>query len=458
MKRIERLTYTDLTNLAVEGRDTQMHQGALAVLDGAALLDADGRVDVGRVRAHLSARLDRVPLLRKRLWRTAMFQGRPLWVDDPSFAIEDHVLVARLAEPGGERRAIEFAEEHMATLMDRSRPLWEVWLLEGYGPGLVGLFLKLHHALADGGAILNIVALLFDMEPNVVESAAPDWTPQPPPPATALLLDNLASKADTIGAGLRWLAHPITLCRAAATNWRRLMEALREGRNAPVTSLNARIGVRRRIGVLPLDLAELKAAAHARGAKVNDVLLDVIASGIGTVLAARGESTRGMAIHASMAVRLPDGEGALGGNHSGTMVVPLPLDEEEVPRLASIAGATAKAKRQQSGAVPQGLMVLLAVTGLTRFFIRRQHMVNVLMTNLAGPQFPLYIAGARILDVFAITPVAGNVTASFAALSYNGRLDLAVAADARSWPDLDVLLRAMAGGWRRLSASSSAAA
>lgn len=457
MNRVGRLTYTDLANLATDAPDSQMHQGALAVLDGAALIDDAGHVDVERVRAHVAARLDRVPLLRRRLWKTAPFQGRPLWVDDPSFAIEHHVLVARLPEPGGERRAIEFAQEHMAELMDRSRPLWELWLLEGYGPGLVGVFLKLHHAMADGGAILNIVALLFDVEPDAVETPAPPWTPQPPPRGMALLLDNLASKADTIAGGFRRLAHPVALCRSAAASLRRLREALREGRHAPVTSLNARIGSQRRIGVLPLDLGEVKAAAHARGVKVNDVLLDVIASGLRTVLAKRGESTRGVAIHASIAVRLPDAEGALGGNHSGTMVVPLPLDEEEVPRLASIARATAKAKRQQSASVPQGLMVVLAVTGLTRFFIRRQHMVNILVTNLAGPPFPLYIAGARILDVFAITPVAGNVTASFAALSYDGRIDLSVAADASSWPDLDVLISAMGRGWLRLSGSRLAA-
>lgn len=457
MKRLERLTYTDLTNLAVDGPDTQMHQGALGVLDGAALLDADGHVRADRVREHVAARLDRVPLLRRRLWKTAPFLGRPLWVDDAEFAIEHHVLVARLPEPGGERRAIEFAQQHMAELMDRSRPLWELWLLEGFGPGLVGVFLKLHHAMADGGAILNIVALLFDTEPNVVETQPAPWTPQAPPGAGALLLDNLVSKADTIASGLRRLGHPVVLCRAAAANWRRLLEATRQGRHAAVTSLNARIGSQRRIGVLPLDLAEVKAAAHARGAKVNDVLLDVIASGLRAVLLERGESTRGIAIHASMAVRLPEADGALGGNHAGTMVVPLPLEQDEVPRLGSIARATAEAKQRQSASVPQGLMVLLAVTGLTRFFIRRQHMVNILVTNLAGPPFPLYIAGAKILDVFAITPVAGNVTASFAALSYDGRIDLAVDADASSWPDLDVLISAMARGWLRLSGSKLAA-
>jgi hypothetical protein len=182
----------------------------------------------------------------------------------------------------------------------------------------------------------------------------------------------------------------------------------------------------------------------------------VIASGLRSVLAERGEPTRGVALHASMAVRLPDSDGALGGNHAGTMVVPLVLDQAEGPRLAAIAAATARAKREQRGAVPQGLMVVLALTGLMRFFIRRQHMVNLLVTNLAGPPVPLYIAGARLLDVFAIIPVSGNVTASFAAFSYNGRIDLSVDTDASSWPDVDVLIGGMAAGWQRLSTKLAA--
>jgi len=173
--QVERLSLLDLTNLAVEAADTPMHQGGLGVRDGAHLLDSNGRVRIDEVRAHLQSRLDRVPELRRTLWKTGPLEGAPVWVDDPGFRIEDHVLVANLPEPGGERRAIEFAKEAMAGLMDRSRPLWQLWLLEGYGPSEVGVFLKLHHVLADGAAILKIITLLFDLEPGVVEAPAKSW-------------------------------------------------------------------------------------------------------------------------------------------------------------------------------------------------------------------------------------------------------------------------------------------
>ena len=152
-----------------------------------------------------------------------------------------------------------------------------------------------------------------------------------------------------------------------------------------------------------------------------------------------------------MAVLLSPETSDVSGNHAGTMIVPLPVDGmSENERLSAIAAATARAKHAQRGGMSQGFMVLMAVTGLTRFFIRRQRLVNILVTNLAGPQFPLYVAGARLLDAFAITPVAGNVTASFAVLSYDGHLDLSVHADGEAWPDFDVLMSGIEFAWREL--------
>jgi diacylglycerol O-acyltransferase / wax synthase len=458
--RVMRLSLADLTNLAVEAEDTPMHEGALGVLDAEQLLDRDGHVRIDRLRVHLAGRLNRVPELRRRLWRTEPFEGRPLWIDDPGFRIEDHVLVARLPAPGGESRAFEFAEARMLALMDRSHPLWQLWFLEGYGPGKVGVFLKLHHALADGMAVLNIIGILFDTEAGVVEAAPAPWSPAPAPGHRALVRDNVARKGEMLARAGRRFVHPIVFLEACAASCRGLWVALNEGIGAPRTSLNRPIGPGRKIAVLRLSLKEVKDLAHMRGVKVNDVGLDLVAGGLRRVLVSRGERTEGMSIRASMAVLLPSAEkSAVVGNHAGTLVVPLPVgDDDSVQRLAAIALSTARAKTRQRGAVPQLLMVLLAITGLTRLLIRRQHLVNVLVTNLAGPQFPLYIAGARLLDAFAITPVAGNVTASFAVLSYDGNLDLSVHVDADAWPDLDVLMRGMSLEWGELTRAAAAAA
>ncbi len=456
MAALERLSVADLSNLAVEAPDTPMHQGALGVLDGRTLLDADGHVAIARVRSHLQARLERVPQLRRILYTTGPFQGRPMWVDDPTFRIENHVVVAQLPAPGGETEGLKFAERMMASLMDRSRPLWQLWFLEGYGEGKVGLFLKLHHVFADGPAILNIIGLLFDLEPGIVGSPTP-WSPSPPPKAPALAWDNLARKGRAVKGAARRLAHPVLLgtsTRAAALG---IWAALQEGRGAPRTSINRPIGSRRRVGVVRLSLAEVKSVAHEAGVKVNDVFLDLIAGGLRAVLASRGIPVDEMDIRASMAVSLHSSRNDLVGNHVGTMIVPLPLGEAgAAARLGTIAANTARAKARQRGAVPQAFMAALALSGLTRFFIRRQHLVNVLVTNLSGPQFPLYVAGARLLDAVPIPPIAGNVTVSFAALSYDGNLDLSVHADRQAWPDLEVLLEGMRSGWRQLRGASAA--
>jgi diacylglycerol O-acyltransferase len=453
MPALERLSVADLSNLAIEATDTPMHQGALGVLDGQPLLDADGRVAIERVRSHLQARLERVPELRKILYQTGPFQGRPLWVDDPAFAVENHVLVGRLAAPGGETEALKFAEGMMASLMDRTRPLWQLWFLEGYGGGKVGIFLKLHHVFADGPAILNIIALLFDLEPGILDSPSP-WSPSAPPPALALVLDNMSRKGRAMKRAARRLAHPVLLGASAGAATRGIWAALQEGRGAPRTSINRPIGATRRVGVVRLSLADVRSVAHETGVKLNDVFLDLIAGGLRAVLVSRGVAVDGMDIRASMAVALRPSRTDLVGNHAGTMIVPLPLGEAgAAARLATIAANTARAKAKQRGAVPQAFMVALALSGLTRFFIRRQHLVNVLVTNLSGPQFPLYVAGARLLDAVPIPPIAGNVTASFAALSYDGNLDLSVHADREAWPDLEVLLEGMRSSWRELYAA-----
>jgi WS/DGAT/MGAT family acyltransferase len=346
----------------------------------------------------------------------------------------------------------------MAGLMDRSRPLWQLWLLEGYGPGEVGVLLKLHHVLADGTAVLKIITLLFDLQPGGVEDAAQPWSPAPAPGRGVLIRDNIARRREALGRAARRLAHPVASLESTAASFRGLWEMLTSGFGAPHTSINRPIGSTRDIAVLRLPLRDVKDFAHARGVKVNDVILSLIAGGLRDVLLARGERVDGISLRASMAVLMPTSEsGSVVGNHAGAMIVPIPVGEaSSTIRLEAIAAATTRAKRTQRAAISQLFSVLLAVSGLTRFFIRRQHLVNVLETNLAGPPFPLFIAGARLREPYAITPVAGNVTASFAALSYNGGLDLSVHVDADAWPDLDALMDGMSAEWRALVLAAAA--
>ena len=455
MRDLGRLSLSDETNLAIEAPDTPMHQAALGVLDAAPLLDSSGRLRIDAIREHLAARLDRVPELRRVLWHPGLGRGRSLWVDDPGFRIENHVLVASLPAPGGRARALEFAAQKMSTLMDRSRPLWEVWFLEGYGEREVGLLIKLHHAVADGRAMINLIGQVFDIEPRALEHGTGTWQPAPPPRGGALLYDNLRARVRWVRHVAQRLAHPVALWRSTVSTARGMVEGMRAGRSAPRTSFNRPVGVERKLAVLEVELAGARETAHRYGVKLNDVFQCIVAGALRGVLLARGEKVDGVEIHASMAVSMyASGDESTVGNNIGSMIVRLPLDAGDPSRaLERIARAAAHAKASQKAVVTSGLMAVLARSGLTRLYIRHQHMINILTTNLPGPPVPLYFGGARLVDAIAIPPIAGNVTASFAALSYAGRLNLSVIADARAWPDLDVLLAGMRSTWLEVSAT-----
>jgi WS/DGAT/MGAT family acyltransferase len=433
-----------------------MHQAAVGVLDGRPLLDAADHVQIPQIRALLEPKVLRTPELVQVLHPTGLFQGRPLWVDDARFRIEHHVGVVSLPAPGGEREALKFVERTLAEQMDRSRPLWQLWFLEGYAPDRVGIVLKTHHALVDGPAMVNLVGRLFDVEPSRRSEAPVRWNPSAPPSRRALVADNFKVATGDIGHAAGRLRHPLRLARAGGATLLGGWETVRRGRGAPVTSLNQPIGVARQVAVYPLSLREVKRVAHGSHVKVNDVFLNLVAGGLGAVLLSRGEPVGGVTLHASIAVSMHRAaDPTMVGNHVGTMIVPLPVGEENpAARLAAIAAGTSMAKARQRPVVTSAFMSLLTRSGLTRRYIRRQQMINVLTTNLHGPQVDLYVGGARLLEVFAAPPIAGNVTVSFAALSYGQQFNISVVTDTASWPDLDVLMAGVDACWHESSRPS----
>jgi WS/DGAT/MGAT family acyltransferase len=421
----------------------------LAELDAGPMLDAEGRIAIDRLRRHVEARLGRTPVLRQVVYRPGFLRGRTLLVDDPSFRIEEHVMSATLPAPGGEPAALAFAEREMARLLDRSRPLWAIWLLDGYGERRLGLLIKLHHAIADGPAMINLLAQILDLEPMPPETASERWTPAPAPSQTELIRDNLRQK-------LRALATPAAALRPSAL--RAIAEELRQASGAPPTSFNRPVGVERRITALHLPLDEARGLAHRLGVRLNDVFVYVVTRSLREVLLRRGEDTAGMALHISVAVSQQATRAtSASGNHAGTVVVAVPIDLAGArEQLDAVAAATAQAKARQLAVISMNFGAALAQTGVARAYTRRQHMINVLTTNLPGPPVPLYLAGARVSSPVALPPIAGNVTVSFAALSYESELALSVVADAAAWPDFSDLAAALPASYRELQRLAAA--
>ena len=450
MTRFARLSLADRGNLRIERRETPAHVAGLCLVEAGSLLREDGELDLAAIRRRLEARLSRVPELRRVVRRPPPLCGPPLWVDDPGFSVERHVRAARVEPPGDEASVLRTAEVLLRPRLDRSRPLWQMWFLTGLAGDRLGVLFEVHHALTDGLAAIALLASLLDPEPGAADPPPAPWRPEAAPPASALLADALGHRAAALATVLR---HPVRLAREVASVGGDVAETLRAGRGAPRTSLHALPGPSRLLRAVHLDLERARAAAHAHDAKVNDVLLAVVAGGLRELLLSRGDPIAGGELNVSVPAALRDAGAARElGNAVGVMIVGVPVgDPDACRRLERIAATTRAAKAAQRPAYVQDMMAWLAALGLSLPFARHQRLIHTFVTDVPGPRDPLYLLGARVESVLPLVGLAGNVTVLFAALSYHGRLDVAVVADAAACPDVDVVVAGMDHAWRALT-------
>jgi diacylglycerol O-acyltransferase len=440
---MERLTAQDLMMLWPEELGWSQDIGALVILDGRRLLDADGRFDIKRVRDRIAERLQLVPRFRQLLWRPAFGLGWPLWVDAPSIDLAEHVRVLPLVAPADEAELLLACEELRHRRLNPSRPLWEMWFLPGLPDGRVGLFMKVHHAIADGMAGVAALGAFVDLDADPPPSSAPPWTPAPMPTAGELLADNLRRHLEGLGRAFTALDHADDTLRRAREGWPAVREAFLEGR-APRSSLNRRIGSHRRLALVRSDLDLVKRIAHAHHAKVNDVLMTVLAGGLRELLVGRGERVDGLVLRAFVPVSLHTGRsGQARGNLDGAMIVPLPMGEaDDGRRLELIAAETTLRKtrrRPQGGTLFRNTLIQRAALRLAH----RQRVMNTYAANVPGPPVPLYLAAAPLLEVFPVVPIMANVSVGVGALSYAGQFNIAAVADRELCPDLEAFVKGM---------------
>jgi WS/DGAT/MGAT family acyltransferase len=432
---LDRLTAQDLLMLGADDFGWSEDIGVLAVLDGTRLLDGAGRVRIDELRRRLEPKLHLVPRFRQLLYRPRLGLGWPLWVDAPAFDLADHVRVHQVAAPGDQARLLAACARLYRRRLDPSRPLWEAWILPGLPARQVGLFLRVHHAVADGVAGVAAFGALLDLAADPPTPDAPSWTPAPAPTAGALFRDNLGRRLRGLGRGLSGLAHP-------GRSWRRALELWPEffAERAPRTSLNRPIGPDRRLAIVRGHLEVARQVAHAHQAKVNDVVLAAVAGGLRQLLAGRGEDVQRLVPRAMVPISLDrEQPGRASGNQDSVMVVPLPLGEPDpVRRLDLICAETAARKRRARPQMGSGIFGFVAVQRLWYRFLARQRTVNLVVTNVPGPPVPLYLAGTRLLEVFPVAAIMGNVTLAVAVFSYAGQLNVTAVADQYTCPDVEV--------------------
>jgi len=429
-ERLDRLSPLDMNNLRVEDRGLPMHVAALVVLDPA----GPGQPDLDRLRGIVERRLSRVPRLSQVLYRPPPGLGPPVWVDARDLDIRQHIRHHPVPEPGDEAALLRACAELNETPLDRSRPLWQMWLLTGLAGGRRALLIRLHHVVADGIAALALLGSLIDPAPGTEVPDPPPWTPVPAPGAAALAADQLRRQALLLRHLAALLRHPGGVVARLGVLARKATRLAWEGR-APRVSLNVPVTGPRRLLLIRADLRRAKAVARAHGGTVNDVVLAAVAGGARSLLRSRGELRPGLVLKASVAASVRDpADRSAAGNRVGLLVVPLHAAEADPERcLAAIAAATASRKTlppyQPAGRLAQRWMAAV---------MTRQRLVNLLVSNVPGPPGPLRLGGARVLEIFQVGVVQGNLTVSVGAISYAGQLNLGIVVDSAAVPDARV--------------------
>jgi WS/DGAT/MGAT family acyltransferase len=438
----DRLSAVDASFLHQERQASHMHVGALVIFEG----PPPAREEFA---AHIESRLHLVPRYRQKLAFPRFEMGRPFWVDDPSFNLDYHVRHTALPEPGGVDQLRGLAGRIFSQRLDRSKPLWEIWLVQGLEDNRFALISKTHHALVDGVAGVDLATVLFDLSEVPPEPADPEpWEPAPEPSDAELVAEGVRGlvKAPSALAGraLDALQHPgsaIDEAREAAAG---LGEVVWAGMNpAPDVPLNVEIGPHRRLWWVRSSLDDYKAVKNALGGTVNDVFLAVVAGALGRWLRARGIRTEGLELRGlvPVSIRSKDESGKL-GNRIASMRGPLPVyahDPVERLRIVREAMADVKESKQALGAEVIANLedfappTLLAMASRINFSTR---LFNLIVTNVPGPQFPLYLLGREMLELVPVAFLPENHALAVAAMSYNGQLELGLLADYDAMPDL----------------------
>jgi diacylglycerol O-acyltransferase len=406
--RHERLSALDVSNLRVEDHGMPMHVAALMMLESGPLLDSSGNLRLPFIRRLVEQRTRQAPRLRQVLVRPRAGLGPPYWADDETFDVARHLRTRHVSAPGDEAALLGLVSELDEPRLDRSRPLWEMWLITGLADGRVAMLVRLHHVVADGLAALALMRSLFDPDPGgTAEAATPGVVAALPQRRSGFMVRGL------MGA-------------------REMVVLARRG-SAPRISWNRPVGRRRRLMLVRADLAAAKAVAHRHGGRLNDVVLAAVASGARRLLESRGELTPDLVLNVSVAVSVRSPEDS-GGNRVAIRVVPVAVGDADVAsRLEAIAAETS-AQRHRPPLQPSGRLLQRWMVGV----MNRQRLVNLLLSNLPGPQAPLYFAGARVEEMLQVGVVQGNLALAVGVLSYAGQLDIDVVADADVVPDLDV--------------------
>ncbi|GAA1276562.1 wax ester/triacylglycerol synthase family O-acyltransferase [Pseudonocardia aurantiaca] len=451
----DRLSPLDASFLFAEHRTAAMHVGAVMTFAP----PADAPFDADAFMELIGHRLALVPRYRQKVREVPGGLGLPVWVDDPDFDLAFHVRRSALPAPGTEEVLLELVGRLLARQLDRSRPLWEVYIVEGLADGRFAVVTKTHHAMVDGLASMDIGAVLLDLAPEPRETPGEEWNPAREPSGLELAASAAAHALCRPREVLDVAGRALADIREAAGAVSRTVEGvLAAGRSAamtrPVQPLNAATGEQRRYAMLRTSLADHRTVRKTQGGTVNDVVLAVVAGALRQWLISCGEPlTTDTSVRAMVpvSVRARARNGTRSGNSISAYLVDLPVAEEDpIVRLATVREAMEVHKRSGQAV---GARALVGLVGLAPPLVHSlgarlasqysSNFYNVLVTNVPGPPRPLYAMGGRMLDMFPVVPLAGGQAVAVGITSYDGGVHYGLTADRDALPDVNVLAKAM---------------
>jgi WS/DGAT/MGAT family acyltransferase len=437
---MQRLTGLDATFLYLETPNNHMHVGLTAVFDPSTV---PGGYSFEKVRELVRQRLPLLKPFRRRLLEIPFQIHHPLWIEDPDFDLDYHVRRAALPAPGGDKELSEFAEEFMARPLDRRRPLWELYVVEGLENGMIATVSKTHHAAIDGVSGAELVVNLLDLQPEPTPpSVEDDWKP-----------DRVPTDIELLGFAMTSLARqPLAAVKSAKRTAEMLLNLRRRNRepgvnpppapfSAPRTSLNTSITPHRRFAYTQVSLDDVKMVKNKLGGTVNDVVLALCSGALRTYLTENDDTIdKSLVAMIPISVRSEDQKGEM-GNRVSSMLVSLATDiADPVQRLCTITDGTKQAKDQEKAigadlltdwtefAAPAVAARAARLYSNMRIADRHNPLFNLTISNVPGPNFPLYSAGSRMIAMYPMGPIFDGAGLNITVMSYMGNVNFGLVA------------------------------
>jgi diacylglycerol O-acyltransferase len=463
--RYERLTALDNFFLVFESPDTPLHVASTAIFEAGPLTMPNGGIDIERITAHIMSRLHLIPRYRERLTYIPI-EAHPVWVDDERFNLNYHLRHTSLPKPGDVRQLKRLSARIMSQQLDRGKPLWETWIVEGLEGSRFAMISKTHHCMIDGISGVDLLTVLLSSKPDDAVTEPVRWIPRPAPSRMELLRDEVMQRMRApLGAVSRLLREPGAVLDDVREGLAAVGETIGQGmRMASKTPLNQPIGPHRRFDWTAVDIAAIKAIREHLGGSLNDVVLATVCGGVRRFLERRSIGIRGLdfRVFVPVSLRASEEHGTLGNRVAGWMV-DLPIAERDPrKRLAKIRETTARLKESRQARGSEILTEVAEWTGTTVLSLgmrlaSRANPFNLVVTNVPGPANPLYLLGARMLEAYPMVPLFTNLGLGVALFSNAGKLFWGFNADWDAVPDLHDFVGAIEGAFAEMRETASVA-